>query len=135
VIIDWPTSFGEHLDQLEARAGEGDEYAQLRLDRLYAELQVLQELTVQPQQDTAVLKRVRQSGRHPVWRVAHPFHPRVAVRLIVWFPPEERDRVVVALFAGEKASMGDVFYNSVAPRADATIAQWQFQHRTDKDTS
>jgi len=57
------------------------------------------------------------------------------VRLIVWFPPEERDRVVVALFAGEKASMGDVFYNSVASRADATIAQWQFQHRTDKDTS
>jgi len=78
VIIDWPTSFGGHLDQLEARAGGGDEYALLRLDRLYAELQVLQELTVQPQQDTAVLKRVRQSGRHPVWRVAHPFHPRVA---------------------------------------------------------
>jgi len=134
VIIDWPTSFGDHLDQLEARAGEGDEYAQLRLDRLYAELQVLQELTVQPQQDTAVLKRVRQSGRHPVWRVAHPFHPRVAGAPHRVVSPEERDRVVVALFAGEKASMGDVFYNSVAPRADATIAQWQFQHRTDKDT-
>ncbi len=55
------------------------------------------------------------------------------MRLIVWFPPEERDRIVVALFAGKKASMGDVFYNSAAPRADATIAQWQFQHRTDKD--
>jgi len=134
VIIDWPTSFGDHLDQLEARAGEGDEYAQLRLDRLYAELQVLQELTVQPQQDTAVLKRVRQSGRHPVWRVAHPFHPRVAGAPHRVVSPEERDRVVVALFAGEKASMGDVFYNSVASRADATIAQWQFQHRTDKDT-
>ena len=134
MIIDWPTSFGEHLDQLEARAAAGEEYAQLRLDRLYAELQVLQELTTEPQQDTAVLKRVHQSGRHQVWRVAHPFHPRVAVRLIVWFPPEERDRIVVALFAGEKASMGDAFYNSVAPRTDATIAQWQFQHRTDKDT-
>lgn len=119
--------------QLEARAAAGDEYAQLRPDRIYAELQVLQELTTEPQQDTAVLKRVRLSGRHQVWRLTHPFHPRVAVRLIVWFPPEERDRVVVALFVGEKASMGDVFYNSVAPRADATIAQWQSQHQTDKD--
>jgi len=55
-----------------------------------------------------------------VWRVAHPFDPVVAVRLIVWFPPAART-VVVALFAGDKARMGDVFYNSVGPRADAAI--------------
>jgi len=43
-------------------------------------------------------------------RVAHPFHAEVAVRLIVWFPPGDPGTVVVALFAGDKARMGDVFY-------------------------
>jgi hypothetical protein len=51
-----------------------------------------------------------------VWRVAHPYDRDVAVRLIVWFRPDT-DTVVVALFAGDKARMGDVFYNSVGPRA------------------
>ena len=32
--------------------------------------------------------------------------------------------VVVALFAGEKAKLGDVFYDSVAARADPMIEQW-----------
>lgn len=53
------------------------------------------------------------------------------MRLIVWFPPEQRDRVVVALFAGDKATMGGVFYGSVAARADTTIEQWKYQQRND----
>jgi hypothetical protein len=48
-------------------------------------------------------------------------HP-VAVRLICWFPPEA-DTVVVTLFAADKATIGDVFYNSVANRADPLIDQ------------
>jgi len=31
---------------------------------------------------------------------------------------------VVALFAGEKDSIGDVFYNRVGVRADAAITRW-----------
>lgn len=31
---------------------------------------------------------------------------------------------MVALFAGEKASMGDVFYDSVGSRADQVIERW-----------
>ena len=54
------------------------------------------------------------------------------MRTIVWFPPEN-DRVVVALLVGEKASIGDVFYDSVATRADATIDQYLYETRGDDD--
>lgn len=79
---------------------------------------MLADLKCEPGEDSAALKRVRQSGRFPVWRVAHPFHPDVAMRLIVWFPPGIDDHVVVALVAANKAQMGDVFYDSVGVRAD-----------------
>lgn len=46
------------------------------------------------------------------------------MRVICYFPPEEPDTVVVAPFAGDKAKMGDVFYDSVGPRADNLIDQW-----------
>jgi hypothetical protein len=36
----------------------------------------------------------------------------------------EAGTVVVALFAGEEAKLGDVFYNGVAVRADPMIEQW-----------
>jgi hypothetical protein len=44
--------------------------------------------------------------------------------LIIWFPPEIDDVLVIALFAGNKAQMGDVFYDSVGVRADGMIEQW-----------
>ena len=54
--------------------------------------------------------------------MSHPFHEGFAVRLICWFPPDE-GTVVVALFSGDKANMGDVFYDSVGSRADQIIEQ------------
>jgi hypothetical protein len=74
--------------------------------------------------ETATLRRVRQSRRYSLWRVSHAYHPEVAVRLICWFPPEA-GTVVVALFAADKAKLGDVFYDSVAARADPMIDQWK----------
>jgi hypothetical protein len=62
------------------------------------------------------------------WRVSHPFDPDVAVRLTCWFPDDQH--VVVALFAGDKARMGDVFCN-IGARADAAIAQWQREVQRD----
>jgi len=119
VIIDWPDGFDQYLDRLESTAAAGDRRARL----------VLQDLDGEPVEETATLKQVRQSGRYRVWRVAHPFHAEVAVRLIVWFPPGDPGTVVVALFAGDKARMGDVFYDSVGARADAAIGQWLFQQQ------
>ena len=52
------------------------------------------------------------------------YDPEVAVRLICWFPPDT-GTVVVALFAADKARLGDVFYDGVAARADPLIDQWK----------
>jgi hypothetical protein len=70
------------------------------------------------------LRQVRQSRRYHLWRVPHAFHDGIAVRLICWFPPDT-GTVVVALFAADKAKLGDVFYEGVAARADPMIDQWK----------
>ncbi|GAB3148629.1 hypothetical protein GCM10027161_45560 [Microbispora hainanensis] len=126
VDIDWPADFGAWLDRLEAEARAGDHRSRLKLVLTARALDQLRKLAEPPHRDeeTATLRWVRQSRRYPLWRVSHAYHPEVAIRLICWFPPES-GTVVVALFAGDKARIGDVFYNSVATRADALIAQWK----------
>lgn len=129
MIIDWPSDFGDWLDRLDARAAAGDDHAQSTQDYVIAALNALQALKRTPsrEDETPGLKWVRQSRRYPVWRTSHPYVEGVAVRVICFFPPEQADTVVVALFAGEKAKMGDVFYDSVGNRADALIDQWYRQ--------
>ena len=123
MILYWPDSFDEQLDRLEERANEGDERAEAILDYTIAAMDFLRGLPAPPVEDTLRLKEVRQSGRYQVWRVAHPFHAGVAVRLICWFPPGE-EAAVVALFSGDKSNIGDVFYDSVGSRADQIIDLW-----------
>ena len=128
VLIDWTGQFDAWLDNLEERAAYGDEHASTVLDLVAFELKVLQDLPGPPVEETPGLRRVRQSGRHPVWRVSHPFRDGFAVRTIVWFPDEQT--AVIALFANDKARMGDVFYASVGSRADQIIDQWIRENRT-----
>ena len=128
MLIDWSGEFDTYLTRLEESADSVDRQC-LRL--LQAELSILQSLDQAPTEDTPSLKRVRQSRRYPVWRVAHPYREGIAVRLIVWFPTT--DHAVVALFAGDKARMGDVFYDSVGTRADAAIESWILQTRQEED--
>lgn len=117
--IDWSREFDRQLDRLEAdHTAEGQRAFQL----LTFMLKRLQDLPQQPSEDTATIKRVRQSGKYPVWRVSHPFVEGIALRIICWFPPT--GGIVVALFSGDKASMGDVFYDSVGTRADQMIERW-----------
>lgn len=125
MLIDWTRDFGDWLDQVTERADRGDRHSQLMLDLVTAELSVLQDLTSMPDVETPTLRRVRQSGRNPVWRVGHPYVPGAAVRLIAWFPPQRPEEVVVALFANDKAQMGDVFYDSVGSRADVAISRYR----------
>lgn len=124
--IDWPAEFGNWLDQLEERARGGDALARTTLALAARALEQLRNLTEVPtrESETATLKWVRQSRRYLLWRVSHAYHPQVALRLICWFPPDT-GTAVVALFAGDKARIGDVFYNSVGARADALIDQWK----------
>ena len=65
---------------------------------------------------------VRQSRRYPLWRVSHACHPQAAVRLICRFPADT-GTVAAALFAADKARLGDVFYDGVAARADPLADQ------------
>jgi len=122
--LEWPGDFQRWLERTEGKADAGNAYSRRILELVTAALLQLRELNGAPVAETASLRRVRQSKRYEVWRVSHPFEQGIAVRLICWFPPET-NTVVVALFAGEKASIGDVFYNSVGDRADALIDQWR----------
>jgi hypothetical protein len=97
-----------------------------------AEMDYLRRLASPPHEDTPTIKGVRQAKKYALWRVSHPFHEGIAVRLICWFPPDE-GTVVVALFPGDKANMGDVFYDSVGSRADQIIEQWIREGEVDED--
>lgn len=59
MIIDWPDGFDQYLDRLESTAAAGDRRARLVLDRILAELAVLQDLDGEPVEETATLKQVR----------------------------------------------------------------------------
>lgn len=124
--VEWPAQFGSWLDRLETDAKNGDQRARVTLVYAIRAVEQLRRLPGPPSRDqeSATLKWVRQSRRYPLWRVSHPFHPEVAVRLICWFPPGGRT-VVVAVFAGDKKKIGDVFYDGVAARADPLIDQWK----------
>jgi hypothetical protein len=110
----------------EADARGGDSHARTILVYVARALDQLRNLPEPPARDseTATLRWVRQSRRYPLWRVSHAYDPEVAVRLICWFPPDT-GTVVVALFAVDKARLGDVFYDGVAARADPLIDQWK----------
>lgn len=127
MLIDWTNEFDDYFTRLEGSSKPAD---QARFDLLLAELKVLEDLQAEPVEESATLKRVRQSRRFPIWRVSHPYREGVALRLIVWFP--DSGRAVVALFAGDKARMGDVFYDSVGTRADAAIDSWLYQTKEEE---
>jgi hypothetical protein len=120
VLIDWSGEFGRWLDRVEEQGGPA-------LTWTLALLAELQGLPCPPTQESATFKRVRQARRHPLWRLAHPFHPEVAVRIIVWFPAP--DRAVIALVGFDKARHGDVWYSSAAIRAEAMVDQWLREQR------
>ena len=126
VDVDFPAEFGSWLDSQEAAARSGDERARTVLVFVVRALKHLRDLVEPPsrEEETAGLRWVRQSRRYQLWRVSHAYHPQVAVRVICWFPPKA-NTVVVALFAADKAKLGDVFYDSVAARADPMIDQWK----------
>ena len=121
MLLDWSREFDAQYDRMEADDSPSG-LARFRL--LLFMLKRLQEQPTAPTDDTAMIKQVRQSRKFQVWRVSHPFVRGIALRLICWYPPDKPDRVVVALFAGDKAGMGDVFYDSVGTRADQMIARW-----------
>lgn len=73
--IDWSREFDRQLDRLEADTSERGK----RVYRLLAlMLRRIRELDGEPVEDTAMIKRVRQSRVHTVWWVSHPFREGIA---------------------------------------------------------
>ena len=119
MLVDWSPEFDQWLGHVEAQGGRVLEIAT-------ALLQALMELQQKPD-ESATFRRVRQAKRHKLWRVAHPYDPETAVRIICWFPSDET--VVVALVGFDKKVIGDVFYTSAAARGEALVDQWIRQHQ------
>jgi hypothetical protein len=115
VIVDWTDEFDRWLTWAEEQGGQ-------LFATTVALLQALNELPGKPEEESATFKRVRQARRHELWRVAHPYDPEVAVRIICWFPAT--DQVVIALIGFDKKAIGDVFYASAAARGEALVDVW-----------
>jgi hypothetical protein len=115
VIVDWPEEFDRWLTNMEKEGGH-------QLEVTVALLRALTDLPGKPTDESATFKRVRQARRHELWRVAHPFDPDVAIRVICWFPTDQT--VVVALVGFDKKAIGDVFYASAAVRGEAIVDAW-----------
>ena len=110
------------VNDLRQRAKAGEERAETTVRLIAAQIAIVRRISGEPAEETPDLKRVRQSRTYPVWRVSHPYREGYAVRTIVWFTPE--GQAVLALFATDKAQMGDVFYDTVGQRADQIIDEW-----------
>jgi hypothetical protein len=115
VIVDWSDEFDRWLSHAEEQGGR-------LLAVATALLQELSGLPSKPTEESATFKRVQQARRHELWRVAHPFDPDVAVRVICWFPSGEE--VVIALVGFGKKAIGDVFYASAAARGETMVDAW-----------
>ena len=124
VIVDWTDEFDRWFDHTEEQGGR-------LLTVAVALLQALTDLPAKPAEESATFKRVRQARRHELWRVAHPFDPEVAVRIICWFPTE--DEVVIALIGFDKKQIGDAFYASAAARGEAMVDAWLRQKKEVSD--
>lgn len=121
--IDWTDEFDRFWLRLEEDAGSGDSAARRRYFLLNAEIRRLQNLDAVPLDEQPWLKRVRQSGAYPLWRLSHSFEEGIAVRVIAWFP--EPDQAVALLVSGrDKARVGDVWYDGVAAMADPAIRRY-----------
>jgi len=83
--VEWSREFDRQLDRMES--DDSDRCRQV-LQLLAFMLGRLRALDDEPAEESAMFKRVRQSGRFGVWRVSHPYREGVALRLICWFPPE-----------------------------------------------
>jgi len=124
VIVDWTDEFDRWLTNAEEQGGK-------LLEVAVALLQALNDLPAKPDEESPTFKRVRQARRHELWRVAHPYDPDAAVRIICWFPAN--DQIVLALVGFDKKSIGDVFYASAAARGEAIVDAWLRQKGNSHD--
>ena len=85
MIVGWTDEFDRWLTNAEEQGGK-------LLEVAVALLKALNDLPAKQDEESPTFKRVRQARRHELWRVAHPYDPDVAVRIICWFPANDPAR-------------------------------------------
>jgi hypothetical protein len=120
--VEWGREFERTRRRVREDASCGDPVARIRYEYLVALLGELENLHHRPSSESPTFKLVRQARRYELWRVAHAYHPNVAVRIIVWFPSDEK--AVLALFAFDKAKLGDIWYDRATRESEANLDQW-----------
>jgi len=131
VLVRGADSFSRWLTSLRLDAKSNNpnntaaRVARLRLDRINAFLLVLSRMQAVPTaDDPPVIKRIRQSSRYELWRLGHPHHSEVCVRLIVHFHASE---AVVALVGGDKLRVSDQWYDTAVKQANAALDHYYRQ--------
>lgn len=125
MIVDAPAEFWDWLATLADAATQGNRQAQSRHDLALALLSDLYDLRAVPDRDaeTAHFARVRESKRHPIWRISAQVQPDPWVRLLCAFPSGTGAAVIVCP-TGDQSRIGDPFYRPIAGRTDALVEHW-----------
>jgi hypothetical protein len=122
MLIDWTEEFDRWWRNIEQRQSLDSGIRQIAAI-VGTQLGLLQILDQEPEEQTRQFRRVAQSKSFPLWRISHPRREEIALRLIVWFPPFNRDLVLVVMGVN-KAKMGDIFCDGVGNRADNLIREF-----------
>lgn len=125
MIVDAPAEFWDWFTSLADRAAEGDEVARDRHDLALAVLMDLYELRSVPDRDAemATFSRVRESHRHPVWRISAQSPSGAWVRLLCAFPVGTRTALIVCS-SGDRSRIGALFHRTIAGRTEALVEHW-----------
>jgi hypothetical protein len=130
MLVDWTDEYQQWRDRLDIASEKGNADSQKQIDIADAQMEFLTELELEPEEESPTMMKIRQSGKYQLWRVSHRFISGIAVRTVAWFP-DDKTMVLVAIGA-EKSSIGDLFYDSIAKRADAAIDRYLYNRRQGK---
>jgi hypothetical protein len=90
------------------------------LARLVNQLRrALTRLPERPVEPTAHLTPVVQAQRHNIWRIKHPHQDGYAIRLLLWFP-DDSDEIVI-MFGGNKHPNHELWYDRATRETEAAV--------------
>ncbi len=122
MLIDWTREFDKWWEKVEEQQNLDARSRQIA-KIVGTQLDFLQELAQMPEENSMQIRRVALSKKNLLWRISHPYREGIAIRLVLWIPPYERDLAVIVMGV-DKSKMGDIFYDGVGNRADLLISEY-----------
>lgn len=122
MLIDWTGEFDRWWQKVEDH--QTLDVRSRQIARIVGtQLDFLQGLDQMPAENSLQIRRVTLSKKNLLWRVSHPYRKGIAIRLVIWFPPHDRDLAVIVMGV-DKSKVGDIFYDGVGNRADLLIREF-----------